>query len=437
MSAAVGADDGFDDDAAEFRPPPPPDDRLWRHPAEIARLAPVAGGAVPGPAPAVASPAGDRPHRSLRRSPVAVGFVSVISGALLAGSLMFTAGGLGEEPQRLGLSPLATLVPATDGDAGIVGIAVDQGEVARSASGIVLADGVHVVTSSQVVSGITPAATTSTITSTAGPGAAGATSSSSADRAAAAGRAAVRVVDERGVSRRAEVVGIDLANDLAILRTRGAQLTPFDPDLARAPAQPGEQALYAGGFGAGLRRWIAEIAAHEAAYHGDQIDHVGITLLDDLLPAVAAGAVAIDEHGRFAGLVSVDLQRGSSGGATRLPAVVVPAARVLRTAGEFLERGEITHAWLGVEAAPVVDASRRVARSDGAPVEVVLPDSPAGAAGLRSGDRITRLCDEAVSSIDDVVARVLDLVPGTRCGVDVIRDGATWHTELVLGRRAA
>ncbi len=439
----MGADEGFDDDAVEFRPPPAPDDRLWRHPAEMAKLAagsgrPVGGSPLGRPA-AVALHPTDRPHRSLRRSPVAVGFVSVISGALLAGSLMFTAGGLGEEPQRLGLSPLATLVPTGD-DVGIVSVAVDQGEVARSASAIVLADGIHVVTSSQVVVGITVATTTSTFATSTLATADSTTNTVSASSTGTSdtnNEAVVRVVDERGVIRRAEVVGIDPVNDLAILRTRGARLTPFDTDLARAPAAPADRAMYGGGFGAGLRRWTAAIAEHDAAYHGDHVDHVGITLLADLLPAAAAGAVAIDDHGRFAGLVSVDLRRGSSGDATRLPAVVVPAARVLRTATEFLERGEITHAWLGVEAAPVIDASRRVARTDGAPVEHVVPDSPAGAAGLRAGDVITRLCDERVASIDDVVARVLDLVPGTRCGVDVLRDGSAWHTELVLGRRAA
>jgi S1-C subfamily serine protease len=352
---------------------------------------------------------------------VAVGFVSVISGALVAGSLMFTAGGLGEEPQRLGLSPLATLVPAGAGDLGIVGVAVDRSEVARSASAMVLSDGIHVVTSSQVVAGITPAG----VTDTAGTG------------TAPADGPVVRVIDERGVARRAEVVGIDPVNDLAVLRTSGVRLTPFDTDRARTPAAAGEQVMYGGGFGAGLRRWSAAIAALGVAYHGDRVDHVGITLLADPLPAAAGGAVAIDEQGRFAGLVSVDLRRGSSGGAARLPAVVVPAARVLRTAAEFLERGEITHAWLGVEAAPVIDASSTTARAGGAPVEHVVPDSPAGTAGLHPGDLITHLCEERVTSIDDVAARVLDLAPGTRCTVDVQRGDTTWHTELVLGRRAA
>ena len=132
LFATVGADEGFDDDGVEFRPPPALDDRLWRHPAEVAGMAALTT------------------TRNARRSPWAVGFVSVVGSAVLAGSLMFTAGGIGNEPARLGLEPLATLVPDVGGPgtarAGIVTIEVDGPAASRLGTAMVLDDGVHVIT---------------------------------------------------------------------------------------------------------------------------------------------------------------------------------------------------------------------------------------------------------------------------------------------------
>lgn len=435
MSATVGAE-GFDDDAGDYRPPPPIDDRLWRHPAEVGHLVGATGAAAPPPRAALAA------RRSLRRSPIAVGFVSVVGGAVLAGSLMFTAGGLGDEPRRIGLAPFATLVPSSGADTGIVSVTAAANDTERNATALVLDDGVHVVTSAQVVAGV-PATTASLpgpdaatpIPSTAAGMALG-RSPASTTNATSPRHAALRIVDEQGVVHAGDVVALDPANDLAIIRVDGTRLTPFDPHETLARAGTGELALLGGGYGAGQRRWRAEIAEHDAAYHGDNVDHVGVSVLADPLPAAAAGAVAIDDAGRVVGVVSVDL-RTTGAAATRLAAVVVPATRVWRTTEQFLTTGTVSHAWLGVEASPVLDNAVQMTRQRGAAVDHVVPDSPAGTAGVRAGDVITRVCGTRVGTIDDIVARLLEIAPGTVCDVELLRDGNPVRAELVLGSRAA
>src|SRR4051812_40288267 len=148
MSAPVGADEGFDDDGPEFRAPLPPEDRVWRHPAEMGATAAAAA-----------------TQHSGGRSPWAVGLVSVLGGVLLAGSLMFAVGGVGDDPGRIALRPIATLAPlADDSDTlkiadfdipkappSLVGIDVNAGTEVRNGNGLVVEAPGFVVTTAALV----------------------------------------------------------------------------------------------------------------------------------------------------------------------------------------------------------------------------------------------------------------------------------------------
>lgn len=382
----VGENEIFDD-GFEFRPPPPIEDRLWRHPAEIGRVH------VPAP------------PRALRRNPWALGFVSVVGSAVLAGSLMFTAGGIGDEPDQLALRPSASVIDApigSDALAGIVGVEVDVDRRGRTGNGMVLADGQHVITSLQLVR---PAATD-------------------------IGAAEVVVIDETGRRHTAQIVATDEHNDLAVIRAEAA-MRPFPDTEAATPTVGDTLHLRGGGRGVGLRGWSAGVAGSGTT---DPVaDLVGVLGLDQGLPASASGAVALDDARRFVGLVSVDLASGRAG---LRAAVVVPAARVRHAVDQFLASGTIVHGWLGVEASPG-DATRQVALGEGPTVAEVVPASPAEIAGLQPGDVLLRVCGTEVASIDDVVTVMLVTEPGTVCAIDARRGGEPWHTDATVGARAA
>jgi serine protease Do len=394
VSRPVGVEDGFDDDGAEYRPPPALDDRLWRHPAEMGRVA--------------TPPSTVR----VRRSPWALGFVSVVGSAVLAGSLMFTAGGIGDEPQRLDLHPLATLVAVSAGDssAGIVAIDVDSGTGVRHGNGMVLDDGVHIVTSLQLV----PANATS-----------------SADNLT------VRVVDNNGVTHQGAVVGRDAMNDLAIIRTDGGALQPW---VGAAPAGVAAGDLitaYGGGSGAGLRSWRGTVRNVDAAMRNDTVELVGVALLTDLLPPAAAGAIVHDAKGNFLGLLSVDLPTKATSSMATAAAAIVPASRVLAVTRQFLSGGKISHGWLGVEAPAPAETTLSVSLHAGATVDEVVPESPAGTAGVQHGDVLLSVCGHPVDSIDEVLTQVLATAPGTVCPLVISRGGERWQTTAIIGERAA
>jgi len=64
-----------------------------------------------------------------------------------------------------------------------------------------------------------------------------------------------------------------------------------------------------------------------------------------------------------------------------------------------------------------------------------VPEGPAKAAGIQSGDVITRFADEEVGDAGDLTRRVADAPIGEAVPVIVLRDGKTETLAVTLGRR--
>jgi S1-C subfamily serine protease len=326
---------------------------------------------------------------------------------------MFTAGGIGDEPTRLGLRPLATLVtglrgadPLTDDSGtGLVAVDVHADSSTRSGNGIVLQDGVHIVTSLQLLRDVTDASTSVVIT------------------------------DASGTSHGGALVARDEMNDLAIIRADGEALAPFPMGAAGALRTGSTVTGLGGGKGVGVRSWSNRVKRTSGPFRGDHVDLIGVATLDTALPAMAAGAAAIDAQGNVVGMISVDLRTGAATTAAYLPAAVVPIDRVLHAATQLLATGTIAHGWLGVEAPSPADTMLAVAMRTGATVTDVVAASPAALAGVVAGDILLQVCGHDVTSVDDVLAVMLITQPGTDCTIDVLRDGARWSTSAHIGAR--
>jgi putative serine protease PepD len=65
----------------------------------------------------------------------------------------------------------------------------------------------------------------------------------------------------------------------------------------------------------------------------------------------------------------------------------------------------------------------------------VTPDSPAEQAGLRQGDVVVEIDDQAIRSYVELVAQVRAHRPGDKIGLEVQRGDDTVTLEVTLGRR--
>ena len=94
------------------------------------------------------------------------------------------------------------------------------------------------------------------------------------------------------------------------------------------------------------------------------------------------------------------------------------------------------HGWLGVELEPVNAAfadSLGVKASSGALVARTIADSPAAAAGVKTGDVITSLDGAAVTDPKELIRRVALVAPQTTAVIGILRDGAPQTINVKVG----
>ena len=106
----------------------------------------------------------------------------------------------------------------------------------------------------------------------------------------------------------------------------------------------------------------------------------------------------------------------------------MPSNTVKRIADGLIADGSVEHAYLGV-------ATEDVAGSTGAGIADVRAGTPAATAGLESGDIVTKVDDESVSSADELRQLIDAKSPGDKVELTLQRDGETKTLEVTLGTR--
>lgn len=262
--------------------------------------------------------------------------------------------------------------------AGIARVQVDGPDGPRRASGLVLRDDGHVLTSAGVL-GDAKVAT---------------------------------VVLGNGVELRGLVLGTDPLDDLAVLRVSGSGLpgavmgtaddlsagdTAFSIDAGASPAvKPGITAAHVVA--------IAEPVPIDASTYLH-----GMITIDIGVPEGSHAAVLVDRTGAVIGLATTGL------GATESGTTVVPVDYLRDIADDIIAMGRPRRAWLGVQGADAPDG--------GARVESVAPDSPAWRAGLRPGDVLVEVDGIPLDDMSQLVVDLRERDPGVTVDFAYWREG--------------
>ena len=394
-----GDDDVDDaDDEVGFRPPLPPEDRIWRHPSEVAATrAPVASTAGAGGA-----------GRSSALAGVAV--VSALAGAVLALGIAAAAGGF-DQPTRLVERQVAVQpVTGTDSDASTVAAIATRTAPAVAAlrmnrdgtttpgSAIVYRSDGHLVTSGHLVDG--------------------------AD--------AIEVRTHGGWTGPATVLGIDELTDVAVLHVDAANLEPAALGSASG-LRVGDRAVALGAAGDG--GWSPAVATGVVSQLGRRMQSESGRALHDLIVVDVAlddgthGGALLDRHGAVVAMTGAPTPAADLAAAT-------PIDTVRRVAAQIIEHGRPRHVWLGVEGADLAaPAAMRMRIPGGAQVNRVVEGGPAAATGLPAGDVITRVDDTVIGSMSDLIAALRPHIPGDVVRLSVRRGDERLALEITLTER--
>jgi S1-C subfamily serine protease len=246
---------------------------------------------------------------------------------------------------------------------------------------------------------------------------------------AEASRVEVALADGSRIAGR--VTATDPDTDLAVIRVdrKGLPAAQFQkalPEvgaLAVALGSPlGFEKTVTAGIVSGLHRAIPGSASQTRAL-------VDLIQTDAAISPGNSGGAVVDAGGRILG-ISVAYVPPQQGAVS--VGFAIPAATATRVADELLQHGRARHAYLGLQPAALTpDIARELnTTSGGVLVYALAPDGPAGRAGIRAGDVLTRVGEKKVTSVEELYAALRQHDPGERVPISYVRDSAT-HTVPV------
>jgi S1-C subfamily serine protease len=254
------------------------------------------------------------------------------------------------------------------------------------------------------------------------------------------GAAQVAVTLPDGERRDAEVIGVDAASDLAVLRVDASNLpVPVWADADATPSVGDPVVAIGSPFGLD-----GSVTSGIVSALGRTVTPAQGVALVDLIQTDAAinpgnsGGALVDAAGR---IIGINTAIATSGGGSQGVGFAIPATTATSVAEQLLADGVVRRAELGI-AGQTVDADTATLYglpvTAGAVVVDVRPDSPADRAGLQQGDIITAIDDEPVSSVAELVGRIQQRRPGDEVTLQVARPGTDERTVTVtLGEAVA
>jgi putative serine protease PepD len=123
----------------------------------------------------------------------------------------------------------------------------------------------------------------------------------------------------------------------------------------------------------------------------------------------------------------------NSGGGSIGLGFAIPVDLAKSVADEIIATGRVTHAFFGLQTAPIPPAAAEQAGlPEGLYVQTVTPGGPADMAGLRTSDVITKINGEAATSNIQLQELTLTKKPGDTVSIDYTRDGHAASATVTL-----
>jgi len=244
----------------------------------------------------------------------------------------------------------------------------------------------------------------------------------------------VTVITAGGKTMPAKVIGVDTKTDLALLKADGKDF-PYVTFAAHAP-RVGDWVIAVGNpFGLG-----GTVTAGIVSARGRDI---GSGPYDDFLQIDApvnhgnSGGPTFNIEGEVVGVNTAIFS--PSGGSVGI-GFAIASDVVQNVVQQLKESGSVTRGWIGVQIQNVTaDLADDLGLKDekGALVATAQKDSPAAAAGVKSGDVITAVDGEAVADPHDLARRIAALGPKKMVKLTLVRNGSPMTVDVTLGTMPA
>ncbi len=250
------------------------------------------------------------------------------------------------------------------------------------------------------------------------------------------GATQVRVtLDDRRVFP-AKVIGVDKLNDIAVIKIDAHNL-PSVPWGDSAKLRTGETVLAFGNpfgnFPFTVTRGIVSGLDRPNPYRDDPRKPGAFIQTDAAINPGNSGGPLVNAYGQVIGINTFIISgSGSFAGA----GFAIPAQIAQSSAEAIIKSGTVHHGYLGIsmnDVTPDNSSFFNLPDATGAIVSEVTPDSPAGRAGLKSGDVLRELNGKKIANGGALQVAVSETAPGTAIELGILRDGKPETIHITVG----
>ena len=242
-------------------------------------------------------------------------------------------------------------------------------------------------------------------------------------------RITVTLADGRAF--RAEVVGVDPAIDVALVRIPGSASLPEAPLGNSDELRAGEWVCAIGN----PLGYVHSVTVGVVSFIGRKLFDLS---LDDYIQTDAAinfgnsGGPLINARGEVVGINSAISSRASNIG------FAVPINQAVAILPQLKAKGRVSRGFIGVTLTDVTPALQRalsLSVDEGALVQDVTPQSPAERAGLRPYDVIVQVEGRPVVTNQELIRDISARQPGTVARLEIVREGRRQPLIVKLAER--
>ena len=371
-----------EDDVPGFRPPPAPDDRLWRHPSEMVTVA-------------------VRPSSWSARHSFGLAALSALGGALVTSALWlaFAApdGGWVRVRDQVAMAPVIAVQPkyvSTDdwstevsahASNALFPVEIRSGSTTRMGAALAFIDDGHLIVPAHLLTDAK----------------------------------SVVVITRVGTRLTATVNGVDLVNDIGVIKVDAALAIA----VASRSACPdiGQTIALVGADGSNRPVWQTSVVSVDQRAPEASSPQT-LFRIDSPIEATADGGAVVDSSGAVIGIATIPPHASSRDG------FAIPMTLARSIAWELITNKTSTYPVLGFDGARADGARDQT----GVRVLWVQSSGPAAAAGLRKDDIIVAADGSSVSSMTALIVHARDRGTGNQISLDVLRNEKSMTVNLAL-----
>ena len=239
----------------------------------------------------------------------------------------------------------------------------------------------------------------------------------------------------------ANLVGVDPYADLAVIQAEGempAVITWGNSNVLDS----GETVI---AIGSPLGSFMNTVTVGVISATGRSIETSSGFLMEDLIQTDAAintgnsGGPLVNLAGQMIGINTLIVRGSEAGGAIAEGlGFAIPSNSAQAVADQLVEKGFVSRPSLGVRwqwITPGIASRYRLPVDYGVYLSEVVPDGPADRSGLRRGDILVSMDDQAFDPEHPYINQLIKYQPGDQVVLGVARNGDHFEVDVTLGRR--